>query len=157
MGKLAEAEELYRDALDRYRHVLGDYDRQTLTAIANLSGLLLKQDRAAEAVALLAPALPAMRQAFTGGNSIRLGQLLALLGRCRIATLDFAAAEPNLQEADAILQEAENASEQNRAEVLTGLIELYDCWDAAESDKCHRAKAADCRRRLGEALTCHQQ
>ena len=113
--------------------------------------------RDAEVVALLAPALPAMRAAFTGGNSVRLGDMLTMLGLSRIATREFAAAESNLREADAVVQAADNASDDQRAEVLTSLVELYERWSAAEPDRDHGAKAAACRARLDEAQACRRQ
>ena len=82
---------------------------------------------------------------------MRLGRALTVLGRCRVAIGEFAAAEANLLEAHVVLGEAENATDQQREDVLTGLVELYDGWDAAEPDPARRGKAAEWSARLAGA------
>jgi hypothetical protein len=53
-----------------------------------------------------------------------------------------------LNEAWEILREAENATTEDRNKVLTGLIELYDSWHAAEPDSSHDKIAAEWRAKL---------
>jgi hypothetical protein len=86
----------------------------------------------------------------TGGNVVRLGRFLTLLGQCRTATGAFDAAQSSLNEAHAILSEAEGATPKHHEDVLTGLVELYDAWHGAEPDKGYDQKAAERRAKLAE-------
>jgi serine/threonine protein kinase/tetratricopeptide (TPR) repeat protein len=150
-GKTAEAERYFRDALDGYQRVLGPEHRDTLIALVNLGALLCADGRPQQAFAFMAPAEPAARRAFIGDHAVRLGRMLAMLGRCRAANREFAAAETNLLEAHAVLGGARSATEQDRAKVLTGLVELYDAWQAAEPDPSHSAAASAWRKKLAPA------
>jgi hypothetical protein len=40
--------------------------------------------------------------------------------------------------------------ERDRTNVLSGFVELYDAWNAAEPDKGHDAKAAEWRAKFAE-------
>ena len=162
-GKLTEAETYYREALERRRRVLGDDHHDTLASLFDFCFLLRAQGKSSEAIALLVPAEPAMRRAFARGV-VPLGVYLTLLGRCRSATSDFAAAQTNLTEAYAILSEDEDATARNRNDVLDGLVELYESWHAAEPDQGHDEQAAQWRAKLAEwqastqpATSCHQR
>jgi non-specific serine/threonine protein kinase/serine/threonine-protein kinase len=79
--KLAEAEAYYREALDKYRRVRGEEHPETLLVLTNLGRVLLAQEKSADAVELLANNESAARRAFTGGNALRLGRFIAVLGR----------------------------------------------------------------------------
>ena len=130
-GKLAEAEVYFREAVEKDREVLGAEHSDTLLSIGNLSSVLLDLGRPAEASALLEPAEPAMRRAFTGGYAVRLGRFLGVLGRARVALGELDAAEADLTEALAILESADNSTNAMREQVLTGLVALYEAWHAA--------------------------
>jgi len=155
-GKLDEAEPYYREALDKHRRVMGPEHPSTLVSIHNMSSLLLAKGKPAEALPLLAPAEPVFRRVFTGGNSVRLGRFLILLGRARIAVGEFDAAEANLSEANDILNNAGGASEQQRREVMSRLVELYDAWNAKTPDSIRGAKAAQWRSKLSSTSAASQ-
>ena len=76
------------------------------------------------------------------GNAPRLGRLLTALGCARAATGEFSAAEADLGEAYAILSEAKGATEQDREDVLRGLVNLYEAWRSSEPDKGYDTKMA---------------
>lgn len=156
MGRPAEAEEQYRSALDGYRQVLGDEHRDTLITIGNLSALLLAQGRPAEAVALLAPAEAALRRQFSGGNALRLGRALTVLGRCRAGAGEFPLAERSLVEAHEIVAAAPNATSKDRVTILGALAELYSAWDSADPLAQRAEAAASWRARLDEAQAASQ-
>jgi serine/threonine protein kinase/tetratricopeptide (TPR) repeat protein len=151
MGRSAEAEEQYRTALDGYRRALGDEHRDTLITIGNLSALLLAQQRPAEAVELLAPAEPALRRQFTGGNRLRLGRALMVLGRCHTGVREFERAESELAEAHEIIGAMSNATHKDRIAIASALVELYESWNAAQSDPGRAEAAASWRTELDAA------
>jgi hypothetical protein len=149
-GKLEEAELDCREGLERRRRVRGDEHPDTLISIASLGGILVALGRAGEAIELLAPAEPAARREFTGGNSIRLGRFLTALGRARIATEELDAAEANLTEAYALVEQSPGATTRDRADALSGLVELYEARHAADPGKGYDAKAAEWRLKSAE-------
>lgn len=155
-GEHAAAEPLLREALNIYRKKLGDAHLNTLLSSTNLAALLQTADRPGEAVALLSPLEPVARSAFAAANALGLGRYLTPLGRARVALRQFESAEANLLEAHAIIFDAANAQPRHRADVLTGLVELYDAWHAADpsartADGAPPAeKAAEWRAKLDE-------
>jgi non-specific serine/threonine protein kinase/serine/threonine-protein kinase len=151
-GKLAEAEPYFREATEKLRATLGDEHAATIMAMLNLGGLLQARGQSTEAIALLVPAEPPARRAFTGSNVVRLGRFLTALGRARAAVGQFDSAEANLNEAYALLTEATGAgvTDRDRRDVLIGLVELYAAWHAAQPDLGQDANAAEWRARLTE-------
>jgi tetratricopeptide (TPR) repeat protein len=147
-GKLPEAERYSEEALEKCRRVLGEEHFLTLNSIGNMGGVFVARGEPAEAIALLLPAEPAARRSFTGDNALRLGRFLATLGRARVATGEFEAAEANLTESYEIAREAKGATDQERVDVLESLVELYDAWHAAEPNQGHDVEAADWRAKL---------
>jgi eukaryotic-like serine/threonine-protein kinase len=152
MGKPSEAEQQYRTALDGYGQVLGDDHHDTLITIVNLGALLLGTGRPAEAAALLEPAEPALRRQFTGGNRLRLGRALFVLGRCRTGAGEFERAEPALVEAHEIFSTVRNATPKDRVTILGALVDLHSAWESAEPSPLRAPSAATWRSRLEEAL-----
>ena len=152
-GQLAEAEYYYREALEKCHRVLGDGHSQTLISIGNMGGLLQAQGKPTEAIELLAPAEPAARRAFTAGHAVRLSRFLTALGRARAAAGDFDSAEANLSEAYSILNEASGATAEHRADVLSGLVELYDRWHASEPHEGHEVRATEWHAKLDKLQT----
>lgn len=149
-GKPTKAELYLREALEKRRRVLGEQHPETLMSILSLASVLRIQGKQTEAMQLLAPAEAAARQAFTGGNAIRLSRFLAGLGRARASVEEFVDAEANLNEAYTIQDNALGVTEKDRADVLNGLVELYDAWHATEPNEGHDAKAAEWRSRIAE-------
>jgi len=75
---------------------------------------------------------------------------MTALGRACAATGEFDAAEIKLSEAHAILSRAKCATDRDRADVLSGLVQLYVAWHTAKPDKSYDSKAAEWRTRLQE-------
>ncbi len=149
-GKLAEAEAHHREALEKYRSTSGDNHPDTLKVLGSLAGLLCTQHKYREVVELMGPAEADVRRAFTGSSPVHLGRLLSVLGCARAATGEFEAAEANLSEAHSILSHATGATDRDRTDVLTCMVELYEGWHAAVPDKDCDAKATEWRSRLQE-------
>ncbi len=149
-GRFAEAEPYYREELEKHRRMWGEEHPGTLISISMLGALLFEQGRPLETIALLAPAEPLMRKVFTGANTVRLGRFLTTFGRARTATAAYVDAELNLSEANAILHEANGVTERDRLELLRGLAELYDAWNAVEPGKGYDTKAAEWRAKQSE-------
>lgn len=148
LGRRLEAEPYCREALDTRRRVLGDEHPDTLSSIIDLGGLLRDLGRPDEAVALMVPAETAARKAYTGGNEVRLGRFLALLGRARAAEAEFELAVDNLSEAYEIISEPADATDADRIVVVTALAEAYDDWHALEPDDGHDLSAEQWRDKL---------
>lgn len=150
-GKLSEAELYFREAVEGFSRTLGKEHFYTLVAIDSLGRALIAANNSTEAAPMLVEAEPAARRTFTSGQGTRLGRFLTSLGRARMGTKEFEAAEANLAEAHAILSESKSAAEQDRTNVMTGLVELYEVRHAAGPDKGYSAKASEWRTRLHEA------
>ncbi|MBU8870134.1 MAG: serine/threonine-protein kinase [Gemmatimonadales bacterium] len=143
IGELDESLVCYREALSGRRRLLGDDHKGTLNLIKAVGGILVKQGKPDEAVALLVPAEAAARRVFVGRNARRLGLFLTALGRAHVATGVFEVAQTNLNEAEAILQEAKGVKMVDREKVLIGLVELYEAWLLAEPGQGYDRKAAE--------------
>lgn len=154
-GRLAEAEPYCREALEKSRRVRGEQNPSTLVFTENLARALQQQGRHREVIDLLAPAEPAARKAFTGGNARRLGGLLTTLGRARVGpgydSARFEAAEANLLEAHPILVKARGEAHKDTLEGVQGLVDLYAAWEKAEPGKGYGARAAEWKAKLASA------
>jgi tetratricopeptide (TPR) repeat protein len=97
-GKLAEAEPYYRDALEKYRRVLGEEHPDTLRSINNMGVLLESQGKLAEAEPYLRYALEKRRR--TLGEE-HLDTLLSInnMGGLLQSQGKFAEAEPYFRDA----------------------------------------------------------
>ncbi len=136
--------------------MLGDEHPSTLTTIKNMGALLREQGKHQQAIDLLAPAEPAVRTAFTGGNASRLAGYLTILGQARVGlgwggdAGRFTLAEKNLIEAHGICLAAKDrgAAHQQTLACVQALVDLYSAWDEAAPDKGYDAKADEWRARL---------
>jgi serine/threonine protein kinase/Tfp pilus assembly protein PilF len=154
-GKLDEGERYIRDALDTRRRVLGENHTHTLISINEMSVLLLARKNHQEAIALLIPAEPAARVAFTAGNARRLAAFLTSLGRARVGlgwyggdeAERFVLAEANLLEAHSIFLAATSRGPRHKETLgcVQAIVDLYTAWHAAVPGKGYDAKAAEWR------------
>jgi tetratricopeptide (TPR) repeat protein len=153
-GKLDQAEPYVREALEKSRRVLGEEHLDTLRSIFVMGALLRAQGKHQEAIELLAPAEPANRKTFTGGNARRLADFLTPLGRARVGlgydAERFTLAESNLLEAHPIYVAAKDRGPTHKDTLacVQGLVDLYTAWDAAEPGKGYDAKAAEWKAKL---------
>ncbi len=154
--RFAEAEAYFREALEKSRRVQGEQHPTTLIFAANLGRLLRLQGRYGEVIDLLAPAEPAARKAFTGGNARRLAGLLTTLAEARIGVgfdlARFGLAEANLLEAHPILVKTRGETHEYTLECVQGLADLYAAWEKAEPGKGYGARAAEWKAKLASAL-----
>jgi hypothetical protein len=79
LGKLGEAEPLFREALEGSRRTLGDAHPQTLVSINNMAHLLLVRGELAEAEPLYREALEGLRRAHGDAHPHTLAALRHLL------------------------------------------------------------------------------
>ena len=128
----AEAEGCYREALAGRRQALGGAHPSTLNTIAALGSLLDATGRPDEAARLLAGAEDDARTTLTGPRTSRFARLLAILGGARTRQGDYAAAEGNLLEAEALYAGETEPSARALREVTAALVALYAAWDEAE-------------------------
>ncbi len=150
MGEPDEALGYYNEALAGYREVLGNDHPNTLSAIKNMGALYLQKDRPDQAIAILEPAEAEARQTFVGDFAHFLATILTTLGRSRSAIGSFKSAESDLLEAHAIYGEAPGTTAKNEKEILTGLAELYEDWQAADPGKGYDQQAAEWHKKLSE-------
>jgi hypothetical protein len=136
--------------LEKRDRVLNDENAETLVARYRLGQLLQGLGQPAESVDLLAPVEPAARRVFTGRNLRHLGAFLTTLGRARASTGEQDAADAILTDAYATVRQTNGATNQERANVLTALVDLNDARHAAEPGHGHDARAAEWRRKLEE-------
>lgn len=152
LGRLSEAEALLDEAIEKFRRLHGDEHANTLISINHKALLLLAQAKYQDAIDLLAPAEPAARKAFTGGNARRLATLLSALGRARVGlgyeAERFRLAEANLLEAHPIFVQARGQTNKGTLECVQGLADLYTVWDASAPGSGHAERAAEWRARL---------
>ncbi len=146
--RYAEAEGYVLMALERQRQTLGDGHPQTLASLGLVGKLLNVQGNARAAVDELAPAEQTARRVFVGGNLVRLGRFLTTLGCARVSLGELDLAETNLSEAQSILSEAGGATDRDRIEVWSCLIQLYETWNTAEPGQGFDDQAAAWRNRL---------
>ena len=158
---LTEAEPYLREALEKFRRVLGDEHPRTLFSMNNTGRLLNARGKHSEAIALLVPLEPAARKVFIGGNARRLADFLAVLGRARVGVgFDaerFLLAESNLLEAHTIYLAAKDRgpAHTDTLACIQGLVDLYSAWHVANPGKGYDAKAAEWRVKL-DAATAEQ-
>jgi len=154
-GRLAEAEPYFREALEKSRRVQGEQHPTTLIYAANFGRLLRLQGRYGEVIDLLAPAEPAARKAFTGGNARRLAGLLTTLAEARtgvgIDRARFGLAEANLLEAHPIHAKARGEAHKDTLECVQGLVDLYTAWEKAEPGMGYGARAAEWKAKMASA------
>jgi len=154
-GRNAEAESYYREAIEKYRRVLGEEHPHTVASTGNMGALLQAQGKHQEAIGLLAPAEPAARRVFTGGNAPRLAGFLVALGRARLGWAaggggaeGFTLAEAILLEAHAIFTKAGGEKHKNTRDCAQALADLYTAWDKAQPANGHDAKAVEWKAKL---------
>jgi tetratricopeptide (TPR) repeat protein len=150
-GKLDEAEPLLREATEKSRRVLGDDVANTWISMALLGRLLVDKGRFAEAEQLLAPSEEAARKALGETSAPQFASFLVGLGRARIGTHAFAAAQANLLEAQSISSKLPGTRQELMGKYIQALVDLYVAWNTAEPGKGYDAKAVEWKQKL-EAL-----
>jgi hypothetical protein len=143
-GKVAEAEQYHRRALDGARDVLAEDDPLMIEILRFNAWSLRKLDRLDEAEALGAESVRQSRtvEAFEGWGAF------TVYGRTLTAMARFEQAEIVLLEAHAIRESVLGAHMSSGPLTPAGyLVELYEAWHAAEPDAGYAAKAAEWRAR----------
>ena len=146
--KPAEAEQLYREVITNGAPALGAGHPTVLSATRRLAAMLLEQKRYAEVVELLAKAEPDARKAYTGPNQRNLATLLRNLGAAQARLNQFAVAETNLVEAQAIFIKTRGETHAETRGCTEVLVDFYSMWDKAEPGKGHDAKGAEWKTKL---------
>lgn len=147
-GRWAEAEPFQREVFERFLQKFGPDHPRTVGALLNVSTNLRNQGKAEEAVTLLLSQEPAIRVTASQDRSQLLGRVMVALGRARTETRDFEAAEENLLEAVSILDKSQNTPGRDQKDAWTGLVELYEAWDAGDPKGAHAAEVTRWRARL---------
>jgi tetratricopeptide (TPR) repeat protein len=157
--QLAEAENLFREALGKYGWVMrGGAGGQnllqpTLDLVTCLGGLLNESGRYSEAVATLIDAEAVFRRtnhAFPGQRD--LGQYLIELGKAHHGDENYGDAEAALLEAYDLLSSFEcplgsprcqPGLDNTKERCVAALVELYEDWNAVEPEAGYAQKAVD--------------
>jgi hypothetical protein len=146
-GKLAEAEPLLRESMDKLRRVSGDDNPNTINAIINYGAELRSAGKLDEAEPLCREAVERTQRVF-GKDHVRTGSARLALGRVLTTQQRFGDAETELFEAHRIFVTAKVVPPSYRTDSTNGLAKLYDAWNAAEPNKGYDSKAAEWRARL---------
>ncbi len=153
-GKLDQAEAYEREALAKARHALGEDHPVTLVAVILTGMVLEKKGEHTEAEALLAPMDAATRKVFTGSNLFLRATFLIQLGRARTGLGNHAAAEVELLDAQAILEQTHNVTHADDLRDCTrAIVALYISWNKVEPAKGYDAKAAEWQGKLDALAT----
>ncbi len=148
-GKLDQAEVYEREALTKSRRALGDDHPVTLVAVILTGMVLEKKGEHAEAGKLLAPMDATTRTVFTGSNLFLRATFLIQLGLAHTGLGDYAAAEAELLDAQAILQQTHNVTHADDIRDCTrAIVALYSAWNTAQHGNGYDAKAAEWKAKL---------
>ena len=137
---------LYRQALAIHRKLLGEHP-DVATSLNNLAGVLLDQDKFADAEEYMREALAMRRKVLDRDHptvAVSLHNLGAVLGR-----------QGKFVEAEKVLMEDYQQSHESplyKQQQLNGLVSLYEAWDAAAPGTGKSAIAEEWKRQL-EALS----
>jgi len=142
-GKPAEAEPYFREAMEKCRRVLGPEHPNTLITTINTGAAWVAQKKYAEALELLAPVETTARAAFTGSYARWLAKYSFNLGRARAGVREFAAAEANFLEAQALFVQTRGEAHKETRAGIRALSEFYTEWNAAEPDSSRAAEALE--------------
>jgi len=152
-GKIDAADPLFREAFSTSLRTLGDENPDTLISAKFVAASMVAEGKYAGAEQLLAPFETTTRAAFTGTNARRVGAFLMVLGKARAGQGKFAAAEPNLLEAQPILLATRGPQHPETRECTQAIIDLYSAWNGTDPGKGHDAKASDWKSKLKELDT----
>jgi len=146
--KYSEAEPYLREAMEKYRRVLGAEHPGTLNSVNNLAALYAQQDMQQQVLHLLAPIEDRARQTLTGTYAMRFARLLQNLGKARMMLANgdmqmWTSADANLIEAHEIIVAARGATHAATRESAGALATFYAAWDKADPGKGHDAKSAE--------------
>jgi hypothetical protein len=147
-GKLAEAETLYRDVLDKRRRILGEEHTRTIASMDILGALLTDEGKFAEAEPLLEAAAEKFRQVKGPTHDdtlIATGKLAAL----RVRQQKFPEAEAMLLAAASSLEQP-NRTARAKEVVYGSLVKLYDAWASRDPGKGYEQKAEQWKLKLAE-------
>jgi len=154
-AKLSEAEPHMREAVELARALLGEHHPTTLIVSTNLAAVLVRQSKHTDALALLDPMEPVVREKFASTQPVRMAAALRIAGCARVGlgydSERFALAEANLLEAHPIFVQVRGQAHKDTLECVQGLIDLYTAWHAAEPDKGYDTKAAEWQAKLDAA------
>ncbi|QOJ15200.1 MAG: tetratricopeptide repeat protein [Planctomycetia bacterium] len=155
-NRLTEVEQLLRGVIEDGRRAIGAEHAIVLSAARRLGGTLLEQVRFADARDVLAAVEPAARKAYQGAQQRSLALVIRNLGRAQVGLGEFAAAEPNLIEAQEIFERLDGAAHPNTRYCSEQLIELYQRWHTAEPDRGLDARLTQWQQRLDAAMASTQ-
>ncbi|XRB17491.1 EF-hand domain-containing protein [Pseudoscourfieldia marina] len=150
-GKYADAEPLYREALDGHRRELGDAHLDTLASINNLANLLSDQGKYADAEALYREALNGLRRVLGDAHPATLQSInnLALLLQNQGK---YADAEPLYREAlDGKRRELGDAHPSTLLSINNLALLLQNQGMYADAEPLYREALDGQRRELGDA------
>jgi tetratricopeptide (TPR) repeat protein len=138
-GRAAEAEALYRQALERRRRVSGEKHPDTLKLMNNLALTLIQQNKDSDALPLceeLYRSAPA-----TQGDPKLTAQYISAYGQCLVRLKRFTDAEVPLREAWKQLEQTDQRSGVRARGVLLGLAETCEATGRRDEAKMWRDRA----------------
>ncbi len=144
----SEAEPYLREAVEKSRRVLGNDNPGTLITISLLGRVLFEQGNLVEAEKLLGPSEAAARKTLSEAGPTQLAFYLVSLGRARVASREFAAAQASLIDAQSIYFKNAGHKDQRTRTSTQAIIDLYTAWNKAEPGKGYDVKMAAWKQKL---------
>jgi tetratricopeptide (TPR) repeat protein len=146
-ARLAEAEPLYREALElrRKSRPVGHPDR--IQSLNNLALLLREQGKLSETEPLFRELLAEVERTYAKGSGQAANTRLAL-GSTLTGLNRYAEAEVALLEAEPVLATARGVPPGRHEKCLEALAQLYIAWEESEPGQGHAAKAEQWKNRL---------
>ena len=150
-----KAVEVWREHLETLRAAT-PADVGLINALTSYGSVLLKNDQAADAEPVLRECLSIQEKALVNAEMWfrNTDTTRRMLGECLTRqgvdpSLALAARIEKLREAETILVELANAAlEDDKAEAIQRVVDLYEAWHAADPDKGHDVKGEQWRARL---------
>jgi tetratricopeptide (TPR) repeat protein len=136
--RLSEAEQLFREAHELQVRAFGAAHPDTLSSGHALAEVLLAQDDAPEAEAVLYGLLETAERVLPQGSALRM-DLSTTRGRCLTALQRFKEAEQLLLQVHAATETIPHGNGERMRDVITQIIYLYEVWNKPEQAAEYRA------------------
>jgi tetratricopeptide (TPR) repeat protein len=138
-GKLAEAEPVYRDLLQRQRQLLPPKHAALASSLVSLGGVLMDSGKAPQAELLIREALAIRQETLPTGHELT-AATESLLGACLTALKKYEEAEVLLLRSVAALQAAPGVAATTVRRAQDRLLQLYEAWGRPEQADAWRKK-----------------
>jgi tetratricopeptide (TPR) repeat protein len=136
-GKHAQAEPLFRQALEAFRRSLGEKHPGTLVPMHNVASILEKQGKADEAVVIYRKVVALAEKVLPPGH-LNTALFRTALGNCLITLAEYEEAEQHLLAAYNVIKASLGDDHPRTRDIRAKLVTLYDAWQKPTEAAKHR-------------------